>query len=69
MRWSAGVASLVFVSAAIVAGCMNKVVAHKLGISHKTVELHRSRIMTKVQAVSLPHLLRMALTGDVTRAS
>jgi two-component system response regulator FixJ len=53
----------------LVAGCMNKVVAHKLGISHKTVELHRSRIMTKMQAVSLPHLLRMALTGDVTRAS
>lgn len=53
------------VMALVVAGKVNKVIAYELGISPKTVELHRSRIMTKMEAVSLTKLVRMAVTGSV----
>ena len=49
----------------IVAGHPNKVAAYNLGISPKTVELHRSRIMDKTGARSVPHLVRIALRGGV----
>jgi len=42
-------------------GHPNKVVAHKLGISARTVEIHRARVIEKMQARSLSHLVRMAL--------
>ena len=45
----------------IVAGVANKGVAYKLGISERTVEIHRARVMQKMNATSLPHLVRMAL--------
>jgi FixJ family two-component response regulator len=41
-------------------GNANKVMAHKLGISQRTVEIHRARIMEKMHAASLAHLVRMA---------
>jgi FixJ family two-component response regulator len=47
----------------VVAGRVNKIIAYELGISPKTVELHRSRIMTKMEAASLTDLVRMAITG------
>ncbi len=47
----------------VVEGHPNKVVAHNLGISSKTVELHRSRVMAKTQARSLTRLVRMLLNG------
>ena len=50
----------------VIGGDVNKVVAYKLGISPKTVELHRSRIMTKMQAGSLTQLVRMAIRGEAT---
>ncbi|MDG2528522.1 response regulator transcription factor [Caulobacter endophyticus] len=53
------------VMALVVAGKVNKVIAYDLGISPKTVELHRSRIMTKMEATSLTRLVRMAVTGTV----
>ncbi|KSB89777.1 hypothetical protein AS593_01760 [Caulobacter vibrioides] len=53
------------VMALVVAGKVNKVIAYDLGISPKTVELHRSRIMTKMEATSLTRLVRMAVTGSV----
>jgi two-component system, LuxR family, response regulator FixJ len=49
----------------VVAGHPNKVVAFKLGISPKTVELHRSRVMSKMKATSLTQLVRMNLSGRV----
>lgn len=52
----------------IVEGKMNKTVAFELDISIKTVELHRKRVMDKMQARSLPHLLRMAMMGQVLEA-
>ena len=45
----------------VVEGKISKVIARELGISTKTVELHRSRVMAKMQADSVVHLTRMAL--------
>jgi len=49
---------------AVVTGKMNKTIAYDLDISIKTVEAHRARVMEKMEAASLAHLIRMvALTG------
>lgn len=42
----------------IVAGRQNKMIAEDLGISMKTVEQHRARIMEKMHAASLAELVR-----------
>ena len=49
------------VMALLVQGAPNKIVAVELGISIKTVEIHRSRVMRKMAAGSLAELVRMAL--------
>ena len=43
----------------VYAGELNKTIAKKLGISVKTVELHRARMMHKMQAESLIDLIKM----------
>ena len=50
----------------IVEGISNKDLAEKLQISNRTIEVHRSRIMHKMQADSLPDLVRMATLCNVT---
>ena len=45
----------------IVAGKANKVIAHELSISPRTVEIHRARVMEKMQAGNLADLVRKAL--------
>ena len=45
----------------LVAGKPNKVIAHDLGISARTVEVYRANVMTKMQADSLSELVRIAL--------
>jgi len=45
----------------LVAGNLNKTIAHDLGISPRTVEVYRAHLMTKMQAKSLSDLVRMAL--------
>ncbi len=45
----------------VVAGQANKVIAHELGISPRTVEVYRANLMTKMQAAGLSELIRMAL--------
>lgn len=46
---------------AVVAGLPNKTIAHDLGISPRTVEVHRANIMSKMQARNLPELVRMSI--------
>ncbi len=45
----------------LVAGNANKMIAYMLGTSTRTVENHRARIMAKMEARSLPELVRMVL--------
>ncbi len=45
----------------VVEGRANKVIAFDLGVSERTIEIHRSRVMKKMGATSLPHLVRMAI--------
>lgn len=45
----------------LVAGKPNKIIAYDLGISARTVEVYRANVMTKMQADSLPELVRMVL--------
>jgi two-component system, LuxR family, response regulator FixJ len=49
----------------LVTGHPNKVIAYRLSISPRTVEIHRARVMEKMQADSLPHLVRMALEAGI----
>lgn len=46
---------------AMVDGRLNKQIAYDLGISQRTVEVHRANVMEKMQARSLAELVRMAL--------
>jgi FixJ family two-component response regulator len=49
----------------VAAGQYNKVIAAELGISLSTVEIHRKRVMEKLQAESLSDLIRtLALAND-----
>jgi two-component system response regulator FixJ len=47
----------------LVVGDSNKMIAVHLDISPRTVEVHRARVMEKMQARSLSHLVRMALAA------
>lgn len=49
------------VLSAVVAGMPNKTIAYDLNISPRTVEVHRANVMAKMQARSLPDLVRMAI--------
>ncbi len=46
-------------------GHSSKVIALDLGISERTVELHRSRVMKKMSARSVADLVRMASAADI----
>jgi FixJ family two-component response regulator len=48
------------VMASVVIGRLNKQIAGDLGISEITVKVHRSQVMRKMRAASLPELARMA---------
>ena len=50
----------------VVEGKLNKVIADMLGISIKTVELHRKNAMVKLQARSVIDLMRLMVTGRVS---
>ena len=45
----------------VTSGKANKVMAADLGLSQRTIEIHRARVMEKMGASSLAHLVRMVL--------
>jgi FixJ family two-component response regulator len=49
----------------VLSGQTNKEIAASLGTAEKTVKIQRGRVMEKMQAASLAHLLRMAETAGV----
>jgi two-component system response regulator FixJ len=49
----------------VLGSAQNKVIAVKLGICIKTVELHRANLMTKMRARSSTDLMRMALIAEL----
>lgn len=51
---------------ALLAGHPNKTIAHHLGTSPRTIEVHRARVMEKMGARSLPELVRLVLQGRET---
>jgi FixJ family two-component response regulator len=51
----------------VVAGRLNKQIAHDIGIAESTVKVHRTNLMRKMKARSLPELSRMADTLNVRR--
>lgn len=48
----------------LVKGRSNKVAAYELGISPRTVEIHRAHIMDKMKAVNLSDLVRISLAAE-----
>lgn len=53
------------VFALVVDGKQSKVIAYELGASARTIEVHRGRVMDKLQAKSLQELVRMAIAAGV----
>jgi FixJ family two-component response regulator len=49
----------------VVAGRLNKQIANDIGITESTVKVHRTHLMRKMRARSLPELSRMADTLNV----
>jgi two-component system response regulator FixJ len=50
----------------LIVGDANKVIARLLEISPRTVEIYRANVMTKMQASSLPDLVRWAVRANLT---
>ncbi len=49
----------------VLAGLTNRQMADQLGISHRTIEVHRGRIMRKFHANTVPEMVRVAVTAQV----
>ena len=49
----------------VVEGKLNKVIAHELGISPRTVEVYRANLMAKTGARSMSELMRIALAAGL----
>ncbi|MGZ5826954.1 MAG: response regulator transcription factor [Xanthobacteraceae bacterium] len=53
----------------LVAGRSNKVAAYELGISPRTIEIHRANIIHNMHARSLSEVVRIALAADHSRSN
>jgi two-component system response regulator FixJ len=51
----------------MVAGHPNKVIAYNLSLSPRTVEIHRARVMDKMQARSLSELVKLAIAAGISQ--
>lgn len=51
----------------LVRGNQNKAVAHELGISPRTVEVHRSRLMRRLKVTSFAELIKVAIEAGFDR--
>jgi two-component system, LuxR family, response regulator FixJ len=49
----------------LVAGKPNKLIAHELGISQRTAEVHRARLMARLGVRSLAEALRLAIKAEL----
>lgn len=49
----------------VVAGKANKIIAHELEISPRTVEIYRANLMTKTGARNVPDLMRLAFRAGL----
>ncbi len=45
----------------VIDGCANKVMAIDMNVSQRTIEIHRAKMMEKMQASSVAHLVRMVI--------
>lgn len=50
----------------LIEGHANKVIAINLGISPRTVEIYRAKVMTKMGAATFAELIRLAMLGGVS---
>lgn len=53
----------------VIAGYLNKQIALKLGITEKTVKVHRGQVMAKMGATSVAQLVRLAEIAGVAPAA
>jgi two-component system response regulator FixJ len=53
------------VLSALTLGTLNKVMAHDLGLSVRTIEVHRSNLMAKMKARSISELVRMSVLSEM----
>lgn len=49
----------------LLAGWSNKALAHQLALSVRTIEMHRSNLMTKLGAQSLAHAVQLAVESGI----
>ncbi|HSD10804.1 MAG TPA: response regulator [Candidatus Binatia bacterium] len=54
---------------AVISGKANKVIAFDLGLSEKTIEAHRARVMQKLQVGSLAELVRIDALAQLTESA
>ena len=53
----------------LVNGGTNKIIGQKLGISPRTVELHRAQVMNRLNASNLTDVLQIALAAGIMESS